>query len=100
MVRVVPTTTGRTLYEPEARTRRERGKRASPWLWLFACVAAAAPLSNACAAMNLCAAPALQTSERTNAAPGVEALLKSVAARLSAMPKPLVRLHTEGTLPH
>ncbi len=100
MVRVVPTTIGRTLYEPGVRTRRERGKRASPWLWLFACVAAAAPFGTASAAMNLCAAPALQTSERTNAAPGVEALMKSVAARLNEVPKPLARLHTEGTLPH
>ena len=30
------------------------------------------------AAMNFCAAPAMQTSERTNADPGVKALVKKV----------------------
>jgi hypothetical protein len=50
--------------------------------------------------MNFCAAPAMQTSERTSAEPQVQALVKGVAARLNAQPKPLARLHTEGTLPH
>ena len=67
---------------------------------LFACAALAAPLQAARAAMNFCAAPALQTSERTNADPGVQALVKNVQARLNDQPKPLERLHTEGTLPH
>ncbi|MEJ8799193.1 alginate lyase family protein [Trinickia caryophylli] len=68
--------------------------------WWAACAAAVLPVCAAQAAMNFCAAPALQTSERTNAAPGVEGLMKSVKARLNDEPKPLARLHTEGTLPH
>jgi hypothetical protein len=68
--------------------------------WLLALTAAAAPFAAAHAAMNFCAAPALQSSERTNADPGVQALVKDVQARLNAQPKPLARLHTEGTLPH
>ncbi|WP_374193497.1 alginate lyase family protein [Trinickia mobilis] len=67
---------------------------------LLACAAIAAPLQAAHAAMNFCAAPALQSSERTNADPGVQALVKNVQARLNDQPKPLERLHTEGTLPH
>jgi hypothetical protein len=68
--------------------------------WLIACAGVLAPLSAARAAMNFCAAPAMQTSERTSAAPPVQALMKSVAARLGDQPRPLARLHTEGTLPH
>ena len=68
--------------------------------WLIACAGIAAPFDAARAAMNFCAAPAMQTSERTSAAPSVQALVKSVAARLNDQPKPLARLHTEGTLPH
>jgi len=52
------------------------------------------------AAMNLCAAPALQTSERTNADPGVKALMSNVLAHLNDPAHALPRLHTEGTLPH
>jgi hypothetical protein len=52
------------------------------------------------AAMNFCAAPAMQSSERTNADPGVKALVADVQARLDDTPHPLARLHTEGTLPH
>jgi Alginate lyase len=100
MVRMGWTTTARMAYEPAGRIRRELGKRASPWLWLLACAAAAAHCGSARAAMNFCAAPALQTSERANAAPAIEAMMKRVAAQLSDTPKPLVRLHTEGALPH
>lgn len=52
------------------------------------------------AAMNFCAAPALQTSERTNADPGVKALVADVQAHVNDTPHPLAKLHTEGTLPH
>lgn len=82
-------------------TRRDESARALRWSRLLACAAACtvqAVLAHA--AMNFCAAPALQTSERANAAPDVQALMKSVRARLDAQPKPLERLHTEGTLPH
>jgi Alginate lyase len=103
MVRMAPTTTARRVHEPSgrvSRARRDPGKRASPWLCLLACVATAAPLDAARAAMNFCAAPALQTSERTNAAPAVATLMKRVAAQLGDAPKPLAQVHTEGTLPH
>ena len=50
--------------------------------------------------MNFCAAPAMQTSERTNADPGVKALVKMVQSHVNDQPKPLAKLHTEGTLPH
>nr|WP_321934528.1 alginate lyase family protein [Paraburkholderia sp. J8-2] len=52
------------------------------------------------AAMNFCAAPALQSSERTNADPGVKALVAEVLTHVNDTPRPLARLHTEGTLPH
>lgn len=52
------------------------------------------------AAMNFCAAPALQSSETTQAEPGVQALIRGVDARLDEQPKALPRVHTEGTLPH
>lgn len=52
------------------------------------------------AAMNFCAAPALQSSETTQAEPGVQALIRGVEARLDEQPKALPRVHTEGTLPH
>nr|WP_235851083.1 alginate lyase family protein [Paraburkholderia piptadeniae] len=52
------------------------------------------------AAMNLCAAPALQTSERTNADPGVKALVSNVQAHLTEPAHAVRQLHTEGTLPH
>ncbi|WP_415914059.1 alginate lyase family protein [Paraburkholderia sp. J12] len=59
---------------------------------------AAAPAAHA--AMNFCAAPALQSSERTNADPGVKALVAEVQAHVNDVPHPLAKLHTEGTLPH
>jgi hypothetical protein len=59
-----------------------------------------ATVSTAHAAMNFCAAPALQTSERTNADPGVKALVAEVQAHVNDTPHPLATLHTEGTLPH
>ncbi|KMQ80463.1 hypothetical protein BPMI_03421 [Candidatus Burkholderia pumila] len=52
------------------------------------------------AVMNLCAAPAMQTSERTNADPGVKALVKMVQSHVNDQPKARAHLHTEGTLPH
>ncbi|RZF30985.1 alginate lyase [Paraburkholderia sp. UYCP14C] len=67
---------------------------------LLAGAAALLPLHEAQAAMNFCAAPALQTSERTNADPGVKALVANVQAHLNEPPHALAKLHTEGTLPH
>ncbi|MBB5442039.1 MULTISPECIES: alginate lyase family protein [unclassified Paraburkholderia] len=67
---------------------------------LLALAAALLPLRAAQAAMNFCAAPALQTSERTNADPGVKALVANVQAHLNEQPHALAKLHTEGTLPH
>nr|WP_244197969.1 alginate lyase family protein [Caballeronia ptereochthonis] len=58
----------------------------------------AAPVAHA--AMNFCAAPAMQTSERTNADPGVKALVKTVQSHVNDQPRPRAKLHTEGTLPH
>ncbi|CAB3768095.1 alginate lyase family protein [Paraburkholderia solisilvae] len=52
------------------------------------------------AAMNLCAAPALQSSERTNSMPAAKALLANVQAHLNDAPRAVAKLHTEGTLPH
>ncbi|MGN6669273.1 MAG: alginate lyase family protein [Trinickia sp.] len=91
-------------HAPSARGGERPGERAgrgaSLAAWLLACAGVFAPTSEASAAMNFCAAPAMQTSERTSAEPQVQALVKGVAARLNAQPKPLARLHTEGTLPH
>jgi hypothetical protein len=67
---------------------------------LFAGAAALLPLRHAHAAMNFCAAPAWQTSERTNADPGVKALVSNVQAHLNDRPHAQAKLHTEGTLPH
>jgi len=67
---------------------------------LLASAAALLPLREVQAAMNFCAAPALQTSERTNADPGVKALVSNVQAHLNEQPHALAKLHTEGTLPH
>lgn len=83
-----------------ARADEWAGRGASLTAWLLACAGLFAPASEASAAMNFCAAPAMQTSERTSAAPAAQALVKRVAARLNDQPKPLARLHTEGTLPH
>lgn len=84
----------------EQAVNTESKSRASFAAWLIACAGALAPAGAAQAAMNFCAAPAMQTSERTSAAPSAQGLVKRVAARLNDQPKPLARLHTEGTLPH
>ncbi len=76
------------------------GSAASLAGWLLACAGMLAPMHEARAAMNFCAAPAMQTSERASAVPAVQGLMKDVAARLNDQPKPLARLHTEGQLPH
>ncbi|CAH2787248.1 MAG: FIG00453951: hypothetical protein [Candidatus Burkholderia crenata] len=55
---------------------------------------------SAFAAMGFCAAPAMQNIERTNADPGVKALVKMVQSRLNDQPKARATLHTEGTLSH
>ncbi|MCG1053547.1 alginate lyase family protein [Mycetohabitans sp. B5] len=52
------------------------------------------------AAINFCAAPALQSSERTHADPGVRALVQQTCVGLNNAPRAVDRLHTEGTLPH
>jgi hypothetical protein len=52
------------------------------------------------AAMNFCAAPALQNGEREDATSSVHAMIVEAQAHMNDTPHPLVRLHTEGTLPH
>ena len=83
---------------------RTEARRAQTWqqacTLLLAGAAVLLPLRQAQAAMNFCAAPALQTSERTNADPGVKALVSNVQAHLNDPPRALAKLHTEGTLPH
>ncbi|WP_044041739.1 alginate lyase family protein [Caballeronia insecticola] len=74
-------------------TKRFQAARA-----VLCALAFAAPSAHA--AMNFCAAPAMQTSERTNADPGVKALVKMVQSHVNDQPKPRAKLHTEGTLPH
>ncbi len=83
---------------------RADAKQARTWrpscTLLLAGAAVLLPLQQARAAMNFCAAPALQTSERTNADPGVKSLVSNVQAHLNEQPHALAKLHTEGTLPH
>src|SRR5260370_4771661 len=83
---------------------RTEATRARTWrqacTLLLAGAAVLLPLRQVQAAMNFCAAPALQTSERTNAEPGVKALVSNVQAHLNDPPRALAKLHTEGTLPH
>jgi hypothetical protein len=67
---------------------------------IAALAASAISAPSAVAAMNFCAAPAMQNSERTNADPGVKALVQMVQSRLNDQPKARATLHTEGTLPH
>jgi hypothetical protein len=67
---------------------------------LLVCATVLLPVRQARAAMNFCAAPALQTSERTNADPGVKALVSNVEAHLDDPAHAVPKLHTEGTLPH
>ncbi|MEJ0004540.1 MAG: alginate lyase family protein [Pararobbsia sp.] len=50
--------------------------------------------------MNFCAAPALQNGEREDENSSVHAMIVEAVAHLNDTPHPLVRLHTEGTLPH
>lgn len=97
MVRKVRTTTTRPVH----------GSRHafSSWAIRVAALVAAGgalawPAAAALAAMNFCAAPALQSSERTSADPGVKALVADVQARVNETPHAVPRLHTEGTLPH
>ena len=97
MVRMVRT---ETIEAASARDGRARPAGATLAAALVAAGAWLAALPAAHAAMNFCAAPALQSSERTNADPGVKALVAEVQARLNDAPRPLARLHTEGTLPH
>jgi Alginate lyase len=52
------------------------------------------------AAMNFCAAPALQNGEREDANSSVHAMIVEAQAHMDDVPHPLRRLHTEGTLPH
>ncbi|TDN68020.1 alginate lyase family protein [Paraburkholderia sp. BL10I2N1] len=80
--------------------RSRRSASASLTTLLVACGSLMLPLQQARAAMNFCAAPALQTSERTNADPGVKALVANVLAHLNDPAQALPKLHTEGTLPH
>jgi hypothetical protein len=66
-----------------------------------AAVAAGALLSPAAhAAMNFCAAPALQNSEREDANSSVHAMIVEAQAHMNDTPHPVMHLHTEGTLPH
>ena len=88
----------RRINAAGARSRQSAG--ASLATLLVACGSLMLPLQQARAAMNFCAAPALQTSERTNADPGVKALVANVLAHLNDPAHPLPKLHTEGTLPH
>ncbi|CAD6522788.1 alginate lyase family protein [Paraburkholderia sabiae] len=90
----------RMMQPPTHRTRAPQ--HPSPAFPLAALLMAAVTFcaQSAHAAMNLCAAPALQTSERTNADPGVKALVSNVQAQLSEPAHAVRRLHTEGTLPH
>lgn len=66
---------------------------------IAAFAATALSAQSAWAAMNFCAAPAMQNSERTNADPGVKALVQMVQSHLNDAPKARATLHTEGTLP-
>ncbi|KVA09213.1 alginate lyase family protein [Burkholderia ubonensis] len=82
--------------------RRVRARAFAPTLVASLSLAAAGLGASgaARAAMNFCAAPALQSSETTQAEPGVQALIRGVDAHLGEQPKALPRVHTEGTLPH
>ncbi|MDC6128135.1 hypothetical protein PPH41_09130, partial [Burkholderia gladioli] len=96
----------RKVFPDRMATRHVQHVRQAHWRALApafaACVAFAlsAAASPARAAMNFCAAPALQSNESTSAEPGIQALVRSVDAHLNDAPKALVHLHTEGLLPH
>ncbi|UVS94404.1 alginate lyase family protein [Burkholderia glumae] len=87
----------RKVFSDRARARGRTWRALAPAL--AACLALAAA-AQAHAAMNFCAAPALQSNEVTSAEPGVQALVRSVEARVNEQPKALAHLHTEGLLPH
>jgi hypothetical protein len=61
---------------------------------------ASAAATPAQAAMNFCAAPALQSSERTHADPGVKALVADAQAHLNDPPHALPQLRTAHAPPH
>lgn len=90
------------MMESRSRSRPMLSWQAAgtPLAVLLVCGAAMLPARQARAAMNFCAAPALQTSERTNADPGVKALVSNVEAHLNDPAHAVATLHTEGTLPH
>ncbi|KMY86073.1 hypothetical protein BUMB_04700c [Candidatus Paraburkholderia calva] len=83
---------------PKVRVVNDSRYRTRVRLAVLSALTLAVPTAHA--AMNFCAAPAMQSSERTNADPGVRALVKMVQSHVNDQPKPLARLHTEGTLPH
>ncbi|RQR63007.1 alginate lyase [Burkholderia sp. Bp9126] len=87
---------------PDHGARRVRARAWVPTLAASLSIAAAGfgAAGSARAAMNFCAAPALQSSETTQGEPGVQALIHGVDAHLGEQPKALPRVHTEGTLPH
>jgi hypothetical protein len=87
----------RKVFPDRARARERTWRTLAP---AFAACVALAAASQARAAMNFCAAPALQSNEVTSAEPGVQALVRSVEARVNEQPKALVHLHIEGLLPH
>lgn len=99
----------RALHDRAVR-QHDRDGHAAPWAAharstvAAACVVAAMGLGLACspayAAMNFCAAPALQNGEREDATSSVHAMIVEAQAHMNDTPHPLVRLHTEGTLPH
>jgi hypothetical protein len=83
---------------PKVREVNEGRFRTRDRLAVLCALTLGAPAAHA--AMNFCAAPAMQTSERTNADPGVKALVKMVQTHVNDQPKARARLHTEGMLPH
>ncbi|KVE26548.1 alginate lyase [Burkholderia singularis] len=87
----------RQMYPGLARAAQPRFRAFAPALVAYAALILPHP---ARAAMNFCAAPAMQSSETTQAEPGVQALIRSVDARVNEPPKAMPRVHTEGTLPH
>jgi hypothetical protein len=115
MTRATANSTDRLISRFPIRLAVDRSTRGREWCrhWrrgMMRVVAAtamvAAPIalslvSNAAhAAMNFCAAPALQNGERDDANSSVHAMIVEALAHMDDTPHPLVRLHTEGTLPH
>jgi Alginate lyase len=88
------------VSKTSARQARALQQRYIRWT-LGAAFTAGALLSPAAhAAMNFCAAPALQNGEREDANSSVHAMIVEAQAHMNDEPHPLPRLHTEGTLPH